>query len=77
VDELTPRVLSVFRDAVGRSTSLRELAALAGVGEARLAQVVREATGLSPWRHLIALRITEAKRLLATTALPVTEIGYR
>ncbi|WP_236795722.1 AraC family transcriptional regulator [Amycolatopsis sp. GM8] len=77
VDELTPRVLGVFRDAVGRTTSLRELAALAGVGEARLAQVVREATGQSPWNHLITLRVAEAKRLLATTALPVTEIGYR
>ncbi|MGW5136164.1 hypothetical protein [Streptomyces sp. NPDC004135] len=40
VDELTPRMLSVFRDAMGRNTSLRELAALAGVGETRLAQFV-------------------------------------
>ncbi|MEW1773638.1 helix-turn-helix transcriptional regulator [Streptomyces sp. NPDC086777] len=64
-------------EPVGQDPDLRELPALAGIGEARLAQVVREATGLSPWRHLIALRITEAKRLLATTALSVTEIGYR
>ncbi|MFD7026322.1 helix-turn-helix domain-containing protein [Promicromonospora sukumoe] len=77
VDELTSRVLGVFRDAVGRATSLRELAALARVGETRLAQVVREATGRSPWSYLLSLRIAEAKRFLGTTDHSVTEVGLR
>jgi AraC family transcriptional regulator len=75
-DELTQRVLGVFRDAVGRPASLRELAASAGVGEGRLTQVVRESTGHSPGRYLIGLRIEEAKRLLATTALSISEICH-
>ncbi|WP_306216090.1 helix-turn-helix domain-containing protein [Actinoplanes sp. RD1] len=75
-DELTGRVLGVFRGAVGRPASLRELAALAGVGESRLAHVVRESTGQSPGGYLIGLRIAEAKRLLIGTTLPITEVGH-
>ena len=40
-------------------------------------ELCRAATGASVSRHIETARMTEARRLLAFTRLPVAEIGYR
>ena len=55
--------------------SLGEIAKSAILSRFHFSRVFREATGVSPGRYLSAVRIYQAKRLLATTTLSVTDIS--
>lgn len=55
--------------------SLHEIAKSAILSRFHFSRVFREATWVSPGRYLSAVRIYQAKRLLATTNLSVTEIS--
>jgi AraC family transcriptional regulator len=55
--------------------SLSEIAKSAILSRFHFSRVFREATGVSPGRYLSAVRIYQAKRLLATTRLSVTDIS--
>ncbi len=60
--------------------SLADIAKSAILSRFHFSRVFREATGVSPGRFLSAVRIYEAKRLLVSTSLSVTdislEVGY-
>jgi len=55
--------------------SLDEIAKSAFLSRFHFSRVFREATWVSPGRYLSAVRIYQAKRLLATTELSVTDIS--
>jgi AraC-like DNA-binding protein len=55
--------------------SLNEIAKSAILSRFHFSRVFREATWVSPGRYLSAVRIYQAKRLLATTTLSVTDIS--
>jgi AraC family transcriptional regulator len=55
--------------------SLADIAKSAILSRFHFSRVFREATGVSPGRFLSAVRIYEAKRMLASTPLSVTDIS--
>ncbi len=55
--------------------SLADIAKSAILSRFHFCRVFSEATGVSPGRYLSAVRIYQAKRLLASTSLSVTEIS--
>jgi AraC-like DNA-binding protein len=55
--------------------SLSDIARSAILSRFHFSRVFREATGVSPGRFLSAVRIYQAKRLLVTTTLSVTDIS--
>jgi AraC family transcriptional regulator len=55
--------------------SLADIAKSAILSRFHFSRVFREATGVSPGRFLSAVRIYQAKRMLASTPLSVTEIS--
>jgi AraC family transcriptional regulator len=55
--------------------SLADIAKSAILSRFHFSRVFREATGISPGRFLSAIRIYEAKRMLVSTPLSVTEIS--
>jgi AraC family transcriptional regulator len=56
--------------------TLAEIADSALLSRYHFSRVFRDATGVSPGRFLYALRIYQAKRLLVSTSLSVTEISF-
>jgi AraC family transcriptional regulator len=59
----------------GEPLSLSDIARSAILSRFHFSRVFREATGVSPGRFLSAVRIYQAKRLLVSTSLSVTEIS--
>src|SRR5215471_4102534 len=55
--------------------SLTDIAKSAILSRFHFSRVFREATGVSPGRFLSAVRIYEAKRMLVSTSLSVTDIS--
>lgn len=56
--------------------SLTDIAKSAILSRFHFSRIFREATGVSPCRFLSAVRIYEAKRMLASTSLSVTDISF-
>ena len=54
---------------------LTRLATVGGTSPSQFARAFRKATGESPHRYLIRLRIDQARNLLEHTALKVIEVG--
>ena len=74
VDGRVQRVLRVITERFDEPLETRELAGMVGVSPSRLAQLFRDCTGTTIRQALLRRRITEAKRLLATTDLPITSL---
>jgi AraC-like DNA-binding protein len=77
MDERINHVISVMRRSLGERLTVDDLAREAMFSKFHFARLFTRATGLSPLRYLSALRLEEAKRLLLTTRLTVTEISHR
>jgi len=60
----------------GEPLAIGELARVAGCGRARLFQVFKQATGMTPNDYLQRLRVTKSRQLLAGTATSVTDIAH-
>lgn len=58
------------------SLDLVAAAAVCGMSRTRFVHHFRELVGVTPHRYLVELRTTHAARLLAQTAMPVTEICF-
>lgn len=69
--------LRAARRELHRPLRLETLAATVGCSRATLVRLFRAHLHRSPMAWLRAARLEEARRLLATTALPVAEIGAR
>jgi AraC-like DNA-binding protein len=74
------QVIPVMRERFSEPLSLQDLADVAALSPYHFNRVFRRITGIPPCQFLNALRLQEAKRLLLTTDLSVTdvcfEIGY-
>lgn len=74
------RVIEVMRSRLAEGLSLQAMAEIAGLSPFHFVRVFRAVTGARPHEFLAALRLQEAKRLLLTTDLSVTdvcfEVGY-
>ena len=57
--------------------SIAELAHMASFSEYHFIRVFSDAVGMTPRKYIINVRMDYAKYLLKTTALPITEIGYK
>lgn len=64
-----------MRESYSEPLSLADIARSAMLSRFHFSRVFREATGVSPGRFLSAVRIYEAKRMLASTSLSVTDIS--
>lgn len=71
------RVVAVMRERLDEPLHLEAMAEVATLSLYHFARVFHTVTGTSPARFLAALRLAEAKRLLRTTSLSVTDVCYR
>ncbi len=55
---------------------LHSLASIAGLPVSVFSRAFREATGTTPYQHVIALRTEKARRLVCATQLSLAEIAY-
>ena len=58
-----------------RDLTLEEISAAAEVSPEYFCRLFRRCTNMRPFEYITRLRISEAKRLLETTSMPVSEIG--
>jgi AraC family transcriptional regulator len=76
---LPSRRLKVLTDYIeanlGNAISLAELASIAGMSQSQLVRAFRASTGNTPIEYVVRRRIKEARRLLVSTGVPVSEIA--
>lgn len=75
VDRRLRRAVEFMHDNCGRELSLAEIAAAAYLSEFHFARLFKKITGATPHGFLASLRIERARRLLAESDLPITEVG--
>lgn len=71
------RAVQYIRANYESSIGLDELAAIACVSKCHLVHRFKAKLGISPLRYIREVRVDSAKRLLATTDIPVREIAER
>lgn len=74
-DEVVQEVLQFFEENYSKHFTLREVAAKHGLSPSGLIFKFKKSTGLQPMRHLIGIRIRQAKSLLSGTSRSVGEIA--
>jgi AraC-like DNA-binding protein len=70
-------VFAVIEERYPRVLSLRDVASAVNVSPGHLTSTVRRRTGRTVQEWITERRMLQARRLLATTALPVAEVGRR
>ena len=75
VDRRLRRAIEFMSDNCGRELNLAEIAGSAYLSEFHFARLFKKITGATPHAYLASLRIEKARRLLAETDLPITEVG--
>lgn len=75
VDRRLRRAIEFMHDNFGRELSLEEVAASAYLSEYHFARLFKQITGVTPHVYLANLRLERARKLLADTALPISEIA--
>ena len=75
VDRRLRRAIEFIHDNCGRELSLAEISAAAYLSEFHFARLFKKIVGTTPHHYLAAVRIEKARRLLASTDLPIAEIG--
>jgi AraC family transcriptional regulator len=71
------RVLDFIHTHLAADLSLTALATTVGMSPYHFARLFKQSTGRSPHQYVLDQRITQAKHLLATTALPIATIAYQ
>lgn len=74
-DRRLQRVVAYMRENLGRRIELDDLAAVAGVSRFHLVRLFRTATGETPHRFLIRLRVERAALLLGSTELTIAGVA--
>ena len=77
IEQAVLRAIARMRENLGEPLSLDEMARAAMYSKFHFSRAFQRATGVSPGRFLAAIRLEEAKRLLVSTSLTVTEISHR
>ncbi|MFC0865980.1 helix-turn-helix domain-containing protein [Sphaerimonospora cavernae] len=71
------RVVESMQENFGEPLTIDDMARTAMFSKFHFSRVFQRVTGLSPGRFLSAVRLREAKRLLTSTTLTVTDISHR
>ncbi|SHF83221.1 helix-turn-helix domain-containing protein [Geodermatophilus nigrescens] len=74
-DAAVRRVVDHLHAHLGREVGLDECAALVHLSRAHFLRAFTAATGLTPHRYLVRLRMDSAARLLRSTDLPVLDVA--
>jgi AraC-like DNA-binding protein len=69
------RTLAYIQEHLEHALSLTTLAAVAQTSPTHFAHLFKQATGQTPHRYVIRCRMEQAKRLLAETDVPLSEIA--
>jgi AraC family transcriptional regulator len=69
------KALEYLHDTYAQEFSLDRIAAAAGLSKYYLERVFKKATGLPPHTYMLMLRIEAAKKLLASSSMPIAEIA--
>jgi AraC family transcriptional regulator len=69
------KLTEYIEEHLAEDISLPALAEIADLSPFHFARAFKQSFGLPPHRYLVSRRIEKAKNLLATPALPVTQIG--
>jgi AraC-like DNA-binding protein len=75
MDNAVERAIECIWERYSEPLSLTEIAESALLSRFYFARVFRDATGITPGRFLAAIRIHQAKRLLLSTSMSVTDIS--
>ncbi len=70
------RVIRVMREQLREPFSLEDMADIAFLSPYHFCRIFHRVIGIPPGEYLTALRLEEAKRLLLTTSLSVTEVCF-
>lgn len=76
MDKSVERAISFIWERHSRPLSLNDIAESAALSRFYFARKFRHATGLTPGRFLAAVRIYEAKRMLLSTSMTITDIAF-
>ncbi|KAA9377610.1 helix-turn-helix transcriptional regulator [Microbispora cellulosiformans] len=76
-EQAVRRAVRSIRENFGEPLTIDDLARAAMFSKFHFTRVFQQVTGVSPGRFLSAIRLQEAKRLLLSTTLSVTEISNR
>jgi AraC family transcriptional regulator len=76
MNDAVERAIKCIWERYGESLTLADLARSAILSKFHFCRTFSEATGVSPGRFLSAVRIYQAKRLLLTTSMNVTDISF-
>jgi AraC family transcriptional regulator len=71
------RVIDCLHENLGERITIDDMARTAMFSKFHFTRLFQQVTGVSPGRFLSAIRLQEAKNLLLTTSLSVTEISHR
>lgn len=74
-DRRVRRVVDYMRENLGQRVELDDLAEVAGVSRFHLARLFKAATGESPHRFLLRLRVERAASLLSSDELPIAGVA--
>lgn len=77
VEKAVTRVIQAMHRNLRERITVDDMARIAMFSKFHFCRIFQRVTGVSPGRFLSALRLQEAKRLLLTTSLSVTEITYQ
>ncbi|MFC4586699.1 helix-turn-helix transcriptional regulator [Sphaerisporangium corydalis] len=77
IEQAVMRVVKSMHENLGEQLTINDMARTAMFSKFHFSRVFQRVTGLSPGRFLSAVRLQEAKRLLASTSLTVTDISHR
>ena len=75
VDRRLRRAIEFMHDNFSRELALEEIASAAYLSEYHFARLFKQITGVTPHVYLANLRLERARKLLADTALPISEIA--
>jgi AraC family transcriptional regulator len=75
VDRRLRRAIEFMHDNFGRELALEEIAAAAYLSEYHFARLFKQITRVTPHVYLANLRLERSRKLLAETALPISEIA--
>ncbi|MEZ0075130.1 helix-turn-helix domain-containing protein [Planotetraspora sp. GP83] len=77
IERAVLRVIDSMHENLGEQITIDDMARTAMFSKFHFSRVFQRVTGLSPGRFLSAVRLREAKRLLASTPLSVTNISHQ
>lgn len=75
VDRRLRRAIEFMHDNFGREIALEEIAASAYLSEYHFARLFKRITGITPHVYLANVRLERARKLLAETELPISEVA--